>query len=158
MFGTVRYRMATNLGRGGGFLTRAHLALAPTAPLAWQPLQRSTRLAILLALAATVAYLLFLLAPSNRGNTWLCLVTLGAETLAAVHAFRTWWTTLAHDDPPEPVDVVVRRRELSQGSEPPPTIDVFITACGEPDDLVLRTALAARDMRLPHRTIVLDDG
>jgi cellulose synthase (UDP-forming) len=39
-----------------------------------------------------------------------------------------------------------------------PTVDVFVTACGEPTGLVVTTARAARDMLLPHRTWVLDDG
>jgi cellulose synthase (UDP-forming) len=113
---------------------------------------------ILVAFAATVGYLLFLLAPGNRGTTWLWLVTLGAECLAALHGFGTWWTILAHDDQPESGDVIVRRRDLVQGLEPAPTVDVFITACGEDVDLVMATVVAARDMRLAHRTIVLDDA
>ena len=42
-----------------------------------------------------------------------------------------------------------------------PTVDVFITCCGEEDDLVLDTARAACDIDYPHdrfRVIVLDDG
>jgi cellulose synthase (UDP-forming) len=113
---------------------------------------------IFVALAATVAYLLFLLAPANRGTTWLWVVTLAAEALAATHAFGTWWTILANDDHPESGDVVVRRRDLMQRPRSVPTIDVLITACGEPEDLIMRTVLAARDMRLAHNTIVLDDG
>src|ERR1700750_1174871 len=104
-------------------------------PLAWRPLQRSTRVAIFLALAATVAYPLFLLAPATRGRTWLWLVTLGAECLPALHAFGTWWTILAHDDQPDSGDVVVRRHELVHSPSTIPSIDGFTTYCGEPDDL-----------------------
>ncbi|WP_069386481.1 glycosyltransferase family 2 protein [Cellulosimicrobium cellulans] len=47
--------------------------------------------------------------------------------------------------------------------EPPPapagtTVDVFVTTYDEPQDLVLTTARAARDIRYPHRTWILDDG
>lgn len=42
-----------------------------------------------------------------------------------------------------------------------PTIDVFITCCGEDDDLVMDTVRAACDLDYPidrFRVIVLDDG
>jgi cellulose synthase (UDP-forming) len=125
--------------------------------LAWRPLQRSTRVAILGALVATVAYQLFLLTPAYRGIWWLWTATVVAEGLTAFHAIGTWWTILAHDDRPEPANVTVWRNRLRAGA-PVPTIDVFITACGEPPELVRATMRAARDMRLTHRTWVLDDG
>ena len=126
--------------------------------VAWRPLQRSTRLAIFVALLATFAYLLFLLRPENRGGWLLWILTLTAEGVVAFHALGTWWTILAHDDQPEDPGVAMRRNDLRVGSARPPTIDVFVTACGEDDALVLRTARAARDLQLHHRTFVLDDG
>lgn len=124
---------------------------------AWRPLQRSTRVAIGGALLATVFYQLFLLDPAYRGPVWLWILMLLAEGLTAVHAIGTWWTILAHDDRPEPVDVTVWRNRLRAGAAPP-SIDVFITAYGEAPELVLQTMRAARDMELAHRTWVLDDG
>src|SRR5947207_3073317 len=129
----------------------------PTARLVWRPLQRSTRVAIIGALLATLFYQLFLLDPAYRGPTWLWAAMLLAEGLTALHAIGTWWTILAHDDRPEPVEVTVWRNRLRAGGEVP-GIDVFVTAYGEPPELVLATARAARDMDLPHRTWVLDDG
>jgi cellulose synthase (UDP-forming) len=38
------------------------------------------------------------------------------------------------------------------------TVDVFIATYNEPVDLVMRTGLAARDIRYPHQTWILDDG
>jgi cellulose synthase (UDP-forming) len=38
------------------------------------------------------------------------------------------------------------------------TVDVFITTYNEPLDLVMTTARAAKDIRYPHRTWILDDG
>jgi cellulose synthase (UDP-forming) len=137
---------------------------APSAPparagarLAWRPLQRSTRVAIIAALAATVFYQLFLLNPAYRGPGWLWVSMLVAEGLTALHLVGTWWTILAHDDRPEPVDATVWRNRLRAGGEVP-SIDVFITAYGEEPALVRRTVLAARDMELAHRTFLLDDG
>ncbi len=37
-------------------------------------------------------------------------------------------------------------------------MDVFIATYNEPLDLVLKTAIAARDMDYPHETWILDDG
>jgi cellulose synthase (UDP-forming) len=52
---------------------------------------------------------------------------------------------------------------LKDRGEPPPqsegrTVDVFITTYNEPIELVLRTARAAKQIRHPHQTWVLDDG
>lgn len=46
---------------------------------------------------------------------------------------------------------------------PPPaptgrTVDVFITTYNEPLEMVLKTAIAARDIDYPHQTWILDDG
>ena len=137
---------------------------APPAPsarpgtrLAWRPLQRSTRVAIIGALVATAFYQLFLLNPAYRGPGWLWVTMLVAEGLTALHLVGTWWTILAHDDRPETVDATVWRNRLRAGADVP-SIDVFITAYGEEPALVQRTVLAARDMELPHRTVLLDDG
>ena len=108
--------------------------------LAWRPLQRSTRVAIVGALLAALSYQLFLLDPAYRGPWWLWTATI-----------------LAHDDRPEPVEVTIWRNQLRDGAASP-GIDVFITAYGEPPELLLATMRAARDMELPHRTWVLDDG
>jgi cellulose synthase (UDP-forming) len=134
-----------------------HLTANPGDELSWRPLQRSTRAAVGAALFASAFYLLFLLNPAYRGDTWLWVATLGAEGLTVFQALGTWWTVLAHDDRPDSPEVYVHRRQLL-GGEWAPTVDVFITACGEPLEIVLGTVRAARDMRTPHRTWVLDDG
>src|SRR2546421_3796401 len=129
----------------------------PATRLAWRPLQRSPRVAIIGALLATMSYQLFLLDPAYRGPVWLWIAMLLAEGLTALHAVGTWWTILAHDDRPEPVAVTVWRDRLLDGAEVP-SIDVFITAYGEAPELVRTTMRAARDMTLRHQTWVLDDG
>ncbi|MBZ5732918.1 glycosyltransferase [Nocardioides sp. TRM66260-LWL] len=52
---------------------------------------------------------------------------------------------------------------LRERGEPPPapeglTVDVFITTYNEPIELVMDTARAAKAIRYPHRTWILDDG
>jgi cellulose synthase (UDP-forming) len=113
--------------------------------------------AIIGALIATIFYQTFLLDPAYRGPLWLWAAMLLAEGLTALHVIGTWWTILANDDRPEPVNATVWRNRLRAGAAAP-TMDVFVTAYGEPPELVRRTVVAARDMELPHQTWVLDDG
>jgi cellulose synthase (UDP-forming) len=53
-------------------------------------------------------------------------------------------------------------RLKERGAAPPPpdgaTVDVFVTTYDEPIDLVMATAVAAREIAWPHETWVLDDG
>lgn len=51
-----------------------------------------------------------------------------------------------------------KRRKAPPHAESGHTVDVFITTYNEPIDLVLKTAMAARDMTYPHKTWILDDG
>ena len=53
-----------------------------------------------------------------------------------------------------------RLKERGDPPAPPPdrTVDVFIATYNEPIELVMGTALAARAIRYPHETWVLDDG
>jgi cellulose synthase (UDP-forming) len=55
----------------------------------------------------------------------------------------------------------VWRLKERDAAPPPPaaaTVDVFITTYNEEIDLVMRTAIAARDITYPHSTWILDDG
>lgn len=51
-----------------------------------------------------------------------------------------------------------RRRPAPPVALPGRTVDVYITTYNEPLDMVLKTAVAARDMTYPHTTWILDDG
>lgn len=51
-----------------------------------------------------------------------------------------------------------KRRPAPPPATPGRTVDVFITTYNEPLELVMKTALAARNMTYPHRTWILDDG
>ncbi|OFI38745.1 cellulose synthase [Arthrobacter sp. SW1] len=55
---------------------------------------------------------------------------------------------------------VARARRRPEPPAPPvgASVDVFITSYNEPVDLVLATALAAKGIRYPHHTWILDDG
>lgn len=123
----------------------------------WRPMQRSTRVAVFLALGVTLFYMVFLLNPAYRGTTWVWVLVLFAEGITIFNALAMWWTVLVHTPQPDPPEVYAWRRRLLSG-ELKPTIDVFITVYGEPLDIVLVTIRAARDMAVEHRTWVLDDG
>ncbi|UAK40187.1 glycosyltransferase [Gordonia bronchialis] len=78
---------------------------------------------------------------------WIAIPLVIAETYSfsesALFAFMTWRS---------------RRRPTPPGPDPGATVDVFITTYNEPIQMVMQTAVAARDMRHPHRTWILDDG
>lgn len=104
------------------------------------------RLVIAVDLLLGVYYLSWRFLYSINWAYWpLALALLIAETYSYIDAWLfglTMWRS--------------RRR-------PPPapgagTVDVFITCYNEPVELVRRTARAARHIRRPHRTYVLDDG
>ena len=134
-----------------------HLTARPADDYSWRPLQRSTRAAVGLALVVTLYYVVFLLNPAYRGNPWLWGAVVAAEGLTVFQALGTWWTVLANQGHPDTTEVVLNRRRLATGAWTP-TIDVFITACGEPLEIVTGTIRAARDMSVEHRTWILDDG
>jgi|RhiMethySRZTD1v2_1073278.scaffolds.fasta_scaffold00655_9 cellulose synthase/poly-beta-1,6-N-acetylglucosamine synthase-like glycosyltransferase len=134
-----------------------HVMAVPGDGLSWRALQRSTRVAVSIALAVTIFYVLFLLNPQYRGNVWLWVLVLFAEGITVFNALAMWWTVLAYTPRPDAPEVYTWRRKLAMG-ELKPTIDVFITAYGEPLEIVLVTIRAARDMDVAHRTWVLDDG
>ncbi|WP_239151461.1 glycosyltransferase family 2 protein [Virgisporangium aurantiacum] len=134
-----------------------HAQATPADGLSWRPLQRSTRVAVSIALVVTIFYVLFLLNPEYRGNTWLWIVVLLAEGVTVFNALAMWWTVLAYEPRPDAPEVYTWRRKLAT-RELAPTIDVLITVYGEPLEIVLVTIRAARDMDVAHRTWVLDDG
>ena len=134
-----------------------HLTAKPSDDLSFQPLQRSTRSAVAAALIATAYYIFFLLNPSYRGDAWLWWLVVLAEGLTVMHALGSWWTISAYDTRPDLPEVYSWRHRLRSG-ELTPSIDVFITACGEPVEIVMGTVHASLNMAVAHATWVLDDG
>ncbi|MFC8599772.1 glycosyltransferase family 2 protein [Isoptericola sp. NPDC057191] len=106
------------------------------------------RVLVLLTLLAGTTYVGWRWLDSVAWNAWWIAVPLVlAETYSLVETVLFGVT-------------VWRLRE--RGAPPPApeglTVDVFVTTYDEPLDLVMATAVAARDIRYPHRTWVLDDG
>lgn len=83
----------------------------------------------------------------NWSAWWIAVPLVLAETYSFIDVAlfgATMWRARNRPAPPAPADGL--------------TVDVFVTTYDEPVDLVMRTAVAARDIRYPHRTWVLDDG
>jgi cellulose synthase (UDP-forming) len=82
----------------------------------------------------------------NMAFWWIAIPLVIAETYSILDAALfggTVWRLKERGEAPPPPDV---------------TVDVFITTYNEPIDLVMTTAIAARDIAYPHTTWVLDDG
>jgi cellulose synthase (UDP-forming) len=83
----------------------------------------------------------------NWDAWWIAVPLVAAETYSFIDVCLfglTVWRAKTRPAPPE----------APQGR----TVDVFIATYNEPVDLVMTTGLAARDIRYPHRTWILDDG
>ncbi len=50
------------------------------------------------------------------------------------------------------------KRRTAPAAPPGLSVDVFVTTYDEPLSIIRKTALAAADIRYPHRTYILDDG
>lgn len=105
------------------------------------------RVVCLLAVLAGVNYVVWRWLDSvNWSAWWIAVPLVVAETYSVIDTFffaLTMW-----------------RVKIRSGPEAPPegTVDVFITTYDEPVDLVLTTARAAKAIRYPHSTWILDDG
>lgn len=114
-------------------------------PLARRPV---VRILVILTLALGVNYVVWRWVTSVEWSVWWIAVPLVvAETYSLVDAFLfgiTMWRIKERGEPMPPAADA--------------TVDVFVTTYNEPIDLVMTTALAAREIRFPHRTWVLDDG
>src|SRR3954453_13120634 len=118
-----------------------------------QPPRVTRRLLLIRALIVTnlllgFVYLSWRYAASiNWAHWWIAVPLILAETYSLIDACffgLTMWKLRAPRRPPP--------------AESDATVDVFITCYNEPVELVRETARAARAIRFPHRTYVLDDG
>ncbi len=156
----------------GGFLNRtpvttrpvrvntiqaAHWGLVPD-PIGWlvgEDLERRARVKtrivqalILLNVALGTRYMAWRAFNSVNWAIWpLGLALLGAEIFSYVDNFLfgvTMWKVRSRPAPLPPAAGL--------------TVDVFVTTYNEPVEIVLETARAAKGIKYPHNTWVLDDG
>ena len=107
-----------------------------------------TRLLVVLTAILGVNYVAWRwLASLNWEAWWIAVPLVIAETYSLIDVIlfglTVWKLKIRKPPPPAPDDA---------------TVDVFITTYNEPLDLVMNTALAAKDIRRPHSTWILDDG
>ncbi|MCJ1715780.1 glycosyltransferase [Microbacterium sp. M1A1_1b] len=109
----------------------------------------AVRTVALLASLAGLNYVVWRWAASvNWHSWWIAVPLILAETYSVIDsllfAFGAWRLRERGEPPTTPATEV--------------TVDVFITTYNEPIDLVMRTATAAKAIRYPHSTWILDDG
>ena len=107
-----------------------------------------TRVLVLLTLILGVNYVTWRwMASLNWEAWWISVPLVIAETYSLIdvglYGLTVWRLRRRTPAPPPPAEY---------------TVDVFITTYNEPLELVMATALAARDIRYPHSTWILDDG
>ncbi|MEC3851951.1 cellulose synthase [Paenarthrobacter ureafaciens] len=107
-----------------------------------------TRLIVVLTVILGVNYVAWRwLASLNWEAWWIAVPLVVAETYSLIDVMLfglTVWNLKIRKAPPAPPADA--------------TVDVFITTYNEPLDLVMTTALAAKEIRWPHSTWILDDG
>ncbi|MCM0615978.1 glycosyltransferase [Arthrobacter sp. TS-15] len=107
-----------------------------------------TRLIVLLTVILGVNYVAWRwMASLNWDAWWIAVPLVLAETYSLIDVMLfglTVWNIKFRKPPPPAPETA--------------TVDVFITTYNEPLDLVMTTALAAKDIRWPHSTWILDDG
>lgn len=107
-----------------------------------------TRVLVVLSLVAGFSYVTWRwLFSVNWANWWIAVPLVVAETYALLDSLffglTVWRLKVRGAAPPPPTDA---------------TVDVLITTYNEPVELVVSTAAAARRIRFPHHTWILDDG
>ncbi|WP_091470165.1 glycosyltransferase family 2 protein [Paenarthrobacter nitroguajacolicus] len=107
-----------------------------------------TRLIVVLTVILGVNYVAWRwMASLNWDAWWIAVPLVIAETYSLIDVMLfglTVWNIKFRKPPPPAPETA--------------TVDVFITTYNEPLDLVITTALAAKDIRWPHSTWILDDG
>ena len=104
------------------------------------------RLLVLAGLAASAYFFDWWRTPERLYNPLMVLFLLFAMVYCIVRTYCAWYIFChcTRDEPTEPPG------DLS--------VDVFVTACGEPSWMVEQTLCAAKEIQYPHQTYLLDDG
>lgn len=125
----------------------------------WRDFQQATKFGVVAGLGAAAFYLTFVFDRSHENVPILWIATLIAEAIVVVHTIGIWMTLISYrSDIPESEEHAVIRRALVVGEIETPSTDVFVCCAGEPIHLVIKTVIAAQEMKLPHNTWILDDG
>ncbi|HET6351026.1 MAG TPA: glycosyltransferase family 2 protein [Coriobacteriia bacterium] len=111
---------------------------------------RLTRVLVLLSALSAAIYLKWLMFDAVPENHVLFVLLVSAEVFNLAQAAGFWYTVYSQEWPEPPMPDFATTHE---------TIDVFITVCGEPPEIVEETVRAAMRIRHPRKTVwILDDG
>ncbi|WP_411700879.1 glycosyltransferase family 2 protein [Conyzicola sp.] len=137
----------------------------------------SLLLFVVIAMIGVLAYTVFLVNPSTRGDLLPYSIVIVAELVLVAQATFSMWTILSGGTDPRDFNfhhaqerlydtAMIREGRLENRprvwpmllDEKPVSVDVFITVYGEDLDTIERTLVAAMNLRGAHLTWVLDDG
>lgn len=115
---------------------------------------------VLFLFAAPIVVLLYasyIFNPAHADNLLLYALLLIADSFGMLAILSLWLTILMDVIIPEHHQVVDTKGATGFLGKKP-TIDILITAAGEPATIIKKTAKAAVAMAYPHKTFILDDG
>jgi len=124
---------------------KSHRAPAPVTP--WWRTALIRLIVVLTAIAGTNYVVWRWLASVNWDSWWIAVPLVLAETYSLIDSLLFGLGAWR-----------IRERSTAPPPDPEATVDVLVTTYNEPLDLVMRTALAAKAIRFPHSTWILDDG
>lgn len=112
---------------------------------------------VLLAPFVVLYYMSYVLNFANAGNIYLYFLQIIADGIAMIVIGSLWITIILDIIQPEHNrrDIIYDKNYLDHNKL---SVDVFIPVTREPLDIIKKTLIAARDMKYPHKTFVLDDG
>ncbi len=115
---------------------------------------------IFLAMAPIILiwYALYIYNFKNIDNIFLYIIQIIADSISIIILLGLWVTILIDVVMEKHHRIDIDKKKQKEFLERVPSIDVFITTYKEPIDIVRKTVLAAKNIRYPHRTIILDDG
>lgn len=120
--------------------------------LSFSPRQATTGLLMTLGLVSLAWYGAFLFSPQHIGHPFAYILLILAEIISMSQLIGLWGTLLI--TPPAQASLPTKRNPLKRGQ----SMAVFVPVAGEPLPTIQETVTAARDLKLKHRTIILDDG
>lgn len=120
--------------------------------------QAATPILLIVAVISLGWHLFFLLDPGNIGNPVAYGLLLLAEVIGMVQLLGMWITIIVGKPLATPAEVLAMRKEIDAHPKVAGTVAVFVPVAGEPLEMIRQTLRAARDIRFPHLTYVLDDG
>ncbi len=117
-----------------------------------------TSILMVMAIVSLVWYALFLFAPSHIDHPVSYTLLVIAEVIGMSQLLGIWITILCTPRHGHDPHILQMKTDLRSGRLATPPVAVFVPVAGESLDIIRPTVTAARDIHLPHRTIILDDG